>query len=134
MKKHLRLFLFNATALWLVTYFLKGVTYSGGWLTIAWASLALTFVNLVIKPLIKLLLLPINLLTLGAFRWLINVAILYLVTILIPQFKIQAFLFSGLNYQGFIIPSCHLAKFSVYVVASLLISLITTFLLWLARK
>lgn len=134
MKKHLRLFLINFVALWLTVEALEGVTFSGGYKTLALAALTLTLVNFVIKPLIGLLLLPINLLTLGCFRWLVNVLSLYLVTIIVPQFQIQSFRFAGFSHQGFIIPAVNLNTFWAFVIASLFISLLTTLLLWLVKK
>jgi len=133
-KKYLRFFLINLFALWLVAYIFTGVSFTGGWQTLALAALVLTLLGTLIKPLIKLLLLPINLITLGTFRWLINVITLWLVTIIVPQFEIRGFLFEGVNYQGFIIPSFYLATFWAFVLTSLVISLVTTLTLWLIRK
>lgn len=133
MKKYLRLFLINLFSLWLVASSLSGVSFSGGYRTLMTAALVLTLANLLVKPLIKLLLLPVNLLTLGAFRWLTNVLILYLVTLIVPQLEINGFLFPGFSYQGFIMPAIYLSIFWAFVVVSLLISLITTSLLWLVR-
>lgn len=132
-RKLLRSFVFNLAALWLVTQVFAGVTYTDGYETLLIASLALTFVNLLIKPLINLLLLPINLLTLGSFRWVVNVVGLYLVTLLVPQFKISAFVFPGFDYQGFIIPPIPLGIFWVYILTSLFISLVTSSLFWLTK-
>ena len=134
MKKHLRLFLINLAALWLVTNFLAGVNISGGLQSLALTALTLTVVNLAIRPLIKLLFLPINLITLGAFRWLVNVGSLYLVTLFVPQFEIRGFRFPGYNYQGFTIPAMNLNAFWALVLVSLIISFTTTLLLWLIRK
>lgn len=131
LKKYLRLFLINFLCFWLVARTLPGVEVEGGYQTLAMAGFALMVVNLLIKPLIKLLLLPINLITLGTFRWLVNVLALYLVTMAVPELKIHAFFFPGFSYQGFIIPSIHLGTFWVYVLTSLLISLITSIILWL---
>jgi len=133
MKKHLRVFFFSIFALWLVKTVLPGVSYSGGFKTLIWASLVLTLVNIIIRPLINLLILPINLITLGSFRWLVNVATLYLVTVFVPQLKITGFLFTGLTFNGFIAPQVYLTSFWVLVLASFLISLTVTFLLWLSK-
>lgn len=130
-KKHLRLFLINLFSLWAVAEFIPGVSFSGGAKTLISAAIALTVVNFIIRPLLKLLLLPINLVTMGAFRWLVNVLTIYLVTILVPEFKVGEFLFSGFSYQGFIIPEIYLGTFWVFILTSFLISIITTFLLWL---
>lgn len=133
-KRHLRSFVFNLATLWLISQMLEGVSFSGGYQTLFLAAVALTLVNFLVKPLIKLLLLPINLLTLGAFRWLVNVIALYLVTLLVPQFEIKSFLFPGFSYQGFVVPSIYLGTFWVYVLVSLFLSLITSFLFWLIKK
>jgi len=134
MKKYLRLFFINLFSLWLAVQVLSGVSFTDGFQTLAKAAVALTIINFIIRPLIKILLLPINLLTLGAFRWLVNVISLYLVTIIVPQFNINSFYFSGFNYQGFTVPAVQLTAFWGLVVTSFLISLTATFLLWLAKK
>lgn len=133
MKKNLRLFLFNFVSLWLASAILLGVSFSAGYQIIALSALVLSLVNLLIKPLINILLLPINLLTLGGFRWLSNVIALYLVTLFVPQFKIAGFLFPGFNYEGFVIPQMYLSLFWVFVLTSFIISLTTAFLLWLTN-
>lgn len=133
MKRLLRSFVINTATLWLVTQILPGVGYAGGYQTLLLAALALTVVNLLVKPLINLLLLPINLLTLGAFRWLVNVAALYLVALIVPQFQINSFLFPGFTYQGFIIPSINLTVFWVFVLTSFLISLISSLFYWVVK-
>ncbi|MCJ7804368.1 phage holin family protein [Patescibacteria group bacterium] len=132
-KKYLRLFLISFLALWLISRFIPGVQFIGGYQTMALTALVLTLVGFLIKPLIGLLLLPINLLTLGAFRWLINVVALWLVTLIVPQFKISGFVFEGFVYQGFTIPQMSLNIFWAYVLVSLTLSLITTFVLWLTK-
>jgi len=142
LKKYLRLFLINFLALWMLGRFMlgftlkvhpEGIEFLNGYQTIALTALVLTILGTLVKPLIKILLLPINLLTLGAFRWLINVITLWLVTLVVPQFKIGSFVFQGLNWNGFIIPSFFMAKFWAFVLASLFISLVTSFVLWLTK-
>ena len=132
-KNYLRLFLINFLALWLLSRFMQGVGFVGGYQTIALTALVLTLLSTLIKPLIKILLIPINLLTLGAFRWLINVITLWLVTLIVHQFEIGSFVFQGISWNGFIIPSFFLARFWVFVLASLFISLVTSFILWLTN-
>lgn len=133
-KKYFRFFLINFFALWLVAYIFTGVSFVGGWQTIALAALILTLLGTLVKPLVKLLLLPVNLITLGAFRWLINVIVLWLVTFIIPQFQIKGFLFEGINQQGFTIPSFYVATFWAFVLSSLVISFTTSLTLWLIKK
>lgn len=134
MKKILRSLIINAAALALISQVVSGFKISAGYEGLLLTAAVLAGVNLVIKPLIKLLLLPINLLTLGAFRWLVNVFSLYLVTLLIPYLEITGFNFPGWTYNGFTIPEMYLAKIWVLVIASFFISLFSTFLFWLFKK
>ena len=132
-KKYLRLFLINAVSLWLISQIIAGIPLKGGLETVATAGLVLTLVNLAVRPLINLLLLPINLITLGTFRWLVNVLVLYLVTAIVPQFQISGFAFAGGSWQGFIIPPLLLGRFWGFVLISFLLSLVTGFLIWLTE-
>ena len=132
-KKWLRLFLINCLSLWLTASVLSGVNFKGGGQTLLLTALVLTIVNFTIKPLIGILLLPINLITLGAFRWLVNVLTLYLVMTIVPHFEITSFLFPGFSYRGFVVPTIFLTSFWAVVLTSFLLSLITSLLTWLAK-
>lgn len=134
MKRYLRHLFYNFLALIFTGYVLAGVKFVGGYQTILLTALVLTAVNLLVRPLVKLLLLPINLLTLGAFRWLINLIALYLVTVIVPQFQIKSFTFTGFTYQGFVVPTVNLSVFWAFLVTSLVLSLSTTFLFWLNKS
>lgn len=133
MKKILRSFAINLATLFLINQLIAGFNIAGGFQGILFTAAVLTGVNLAIKPLIKILLLPINLITLGAFRWLINVISLYLVTLLVPYLEIVGFNFPGFVYQGFVIPEIYLARLWVLIISSLFISLLSTFLFWLFK-
>ncbi len=133
LKKHLRAFFYNLFALWVVAQAFSGVHLAQGLQSYLLAALSLTLVNILVKPIIKLLLLPVNLLTLGAFRWLINVLALYLTTLVYPPFQIGGFFFSGYSRQGFVIPATELGTFWAYVLVSFTLSFITSFLFWLAK-
>lgn len=133
MKRHLRFFLFFFISLWILPNIVSSVVFEEGIKTIAEAALALTLINTLIKPLINLLLLPVNLLTLGMFRWIVNAVVLYLATLFVPHFKINAFLFPGLTYKGFVVPSINFGLIGTFILVSFIISFITTFLAWLTK-
>lgn len=133
MKKILRSFAINLATFFLINQLIAGFNIAGGFQGILFTAAVLTGVNLAIKPLIKILLLPINLITLGAFRWLINVISLYLVTLLVPYLEIVGFNFPGFVYQGFVIPEIYLARLWVLIISSFFISLLSTFLFWLFK-
>lgn len=59
--------------------------------TIAWAAIVLGLVNLIIRPIVRLLTLPLNLITLGLFGWVINAGMLWLVSLVVPGFQVSGF-------------------------------------------
>jgi len=133
MKKLLRSILINVLSLWLTSVAIDGFGYSGGWQTLILAAIIFGILNLLIRPLVKLFLLPINLLTLGLLGWLVNVLMLYLLVLFVPKIKIEAFEFAGFTYRGFIVPALRISQFYCTVLASSLISIISGFLHWLAK-
>lgn len=133
MKKFLRAYLINLLSLIIASDLITSIHFAEGFRTTLIATFVLTFVNILVKPIINLLLLPINLITLGTFRFLVNVISLYFVTVIVPQFSLSAFFFPGFVYQGFVFPSLNIGIFGVYVLTSFIISLCSTFLLWLSK-
>ena len=131
MKSLIRSFIFNILALQFTANLIPGFSYQGGLNTLCLAAVTLAFFNLLIKPLINLLLLPINLLTLGMFRWVVNVIIIYLLTITVPGLKISGFYFHGGLFYGFLLPSLAINIFWNTVLTSFFLSFVLSFLYWL---
>lgn len=90
-------------------------------------------INFLLVPLLKILFLPLNLLTLGLFAWITNVLALYALTTLVSDFKLLSYAFPGYNLSGFVIPAYDLSPFFVAIVASFMIGFITHFLQWLCH-
>ena len=80
----------NAIALLVVTSMFKGIRLDNNQATIA-AAVVLALVNTWLRPLVVLLTLPINVLTLGLFTLVINALMLELVSWIIPSFHIDSF-------------------------------------------
>lgn len=59
----------------------------GGWQDALLAAIVLGLVNTFIKPLITLLTLPLNVMTLGLFSIVINTLMLYIVSWIVPGFE-----------------------------------------------
>lgn len=87
----LKWFLVNVITLLILARFLPGFTITE-WQNAIIAVLVIGFINITIKPIFKLLALPITLLTLGLFSWVINALMLLLAAYLTPGFKIDGFL------------------------------------------
>ncbi|MFH0936814.1 MAG: phage holin family protein [Candidatus Daviesbacteria bacterium] len=133
MKSILRNYLVNLGALWITTQIFPALSITEGLKGLLIGALAFMAANILLVPLIKILLLPLNLLTVGIFSWLINVLAFYLLIKIIPNFQISTYYFSGLYYEGFSIPGMELSSLQVVVVAALLIGAIIHFINWLIK-
>ena len=80
----------NAAALMLVAYLYPGVSVDSFWAALI-AALVLGLVNAVVRPLLVLLTLPVTLLTLGLFIFVINALLFWLVAELVPGFNVGGF-------------------------------------------
>ncbi|MFZ3073894.1 MAG: phage holin family protein [Minisyncoccales bacterium] len=76
-------------------YILPGVTLSGFWAALL-VALVLGLLNVSIKPLLLILTLPINILTLGLFTLVINALIIMMASAIVPGFKVNGFWYSML--------------------------------------
>ncbi|OGD81587.1 hypothetical protein A2572_04355 [Candidatus Collierbacteria bacterium RIFOXYD1_FULL_40_9] len=122
-----------------VAFYLLGVSYPGlqvdlNTKTLLTASIIWFLLNKIIKPIIKLLLLPINLITLNLFTWLIGLITLFLLQIFADGISVKSFQFQGLDFYGFIIPAFFVNLFFSYIITSVLLNWIHSAIFWLFRK
>ena len=80
----------NALALLIVAYLFPGVQVQD-WQAAAVAALVLGLVNMLVKPVLVLLTLPITILTLGLFLLVINALLLWAVGSVVPGFHVDGF-------------------------------------------
>lgn len=118
----------------MLTIVLPGVKITGGIPTYVLGGVVLSLMFLIIKPILNILTLPLNFITLGTFSFFINVIILYLLTVFVPSITVGPFIYSGLKFLGFIVPKIYVNTFFSYMAASLVLSGVLTFLAWLIKK
>lgn len=82
--------LITAAALWAATELVPGIE-ARGLVTLLIAAVLFGLVNAVVKPVVKLLSLPLTILTLGLFLLVINAAMLGLTALLLPGFRVDGF-------------------------------------------
>jgi uncharacterized membrane protein YvlD (DUF360 family) len=109
----------------------QGMVFEEGTKTLLLAGLGLTAVTIFAKPVINLMLLPLNLVTYGLFRWVSSGVALFLVELIIPKFSINNFLFSGLTNRWFDLPLITLQGIPAYIAFAFILSFITSILFWL---
>lgn len=80
-----------AAALWVTSQIVPGVTVTG-WGALLAGAAVLGGVNTVVRPVLTILTLPITLLTLGLFYFVVNGAAFGLAAALVPGFDVASFL------------------------------------------
>jgi putative membrane protein len=81
--------LLNALALFVADYFVDGIALSGAAATIV-AGFVLGLVNALVKPVLFIVTLPLTLVTLGIFIFVLNGLCLALTAALVPGFEIAS--------------------------------------------
>ncbi len=122
----------NLAGIYIVIQLLSGViSYVGGIQTLITAAVLISLTNLFVRPLINLLLLPVHLVTLGTFRWVANLACLYLVTLIVPNLKIHAFVSQRLDLGYLIIPPIQFSAFGAFILVTIALTSVFHFIYWL---
>lgn len=80
----------NTIALGLTVLIVKGV-YVSGVVTLIVASLVIGFLNTILRPVMLILTLPLNILTMGAFTFVINTIIILITSQLVRGFDVSGF-------------------------------------------
>lgn len=82
--------LVNTLAVLVTSYILPGIHIASFW-TAVFVAIVLGIVNAILRPIIFILTLPINILTLGLFSFVIMGALVYLVSAIVPGFTVDNF-------------------------------------------
>jgi len=82
--------IFLSLAVFVTTKVVTGVSVDPLWIVLIVGACLYVF-NLIVKPIINILTLPINILTLGLFSLVINGAVFYLLGTIITGFKVETF-------------------------------------------
>lgn len=128
MKRLLRSVVYYIFALWLTSALIPALSISGNLWGMLSAGVTLTIMMMLLKPLVSLIFLPINILTLGLLGWLVNVVVLYLWTVFVPNVSLTPWVFPGVSAVGFVVPGVALGYTWTLIAISLLITFIITML------
>ena len=81
----------NTLAILIVAWMLEGITVSN-WVIGAVAGVVLAVVNAIVKPILVILTLPLTVLTLGLFYFVVNAICLAIAAWLVPGFEVDGVL------------------------------------------
>ena len=133
MRSLLKHFIIDTVALYLISLAIQGIVFEKGVESLLLTGLVLMLATTIIKPIINLLLLPINLITFGLFKWVAYAITLYLVTLVVPGFKLLDFVFAGFSSYWVAIPSIHLTGALAFLAFSFVISLVSSIVFWIFK-
>ena len=118
MKAIARLIAINSLAIFLVSLFLPGLHVSGGFTSFIIGGALLTIAATFLDPIIKIITLPFNILTLGFLSFLTTLAALFLITIFYGDIRVSAFTFEGFTFAGIVIQKIQLSLPLSFIVIS----------------
>ncbi|MCR4329988.1 MAG: phage holin family protein [Candidatus Roizmanbacteria bacterium] len=98
------------------------------------ASIVVTLAFTFLSPLIRVVLLPINIITLGIFSWLAQVVVFYIALLFFPTlFSIRSWNFVGwqVTQLGITIAPMSISVFATIIIAALMISFIAAVVQWI---
>jgi len=121
---------FYLTSLYLVPGFFIPLSL----FTYAKIVIIFSLLSLVVRPVFKILFLPINVLTLGLFGWIINVILLYLLVGFVPEVRFGITTYPSLSWQGMIVPVIKLTSLWTAVAASFSLTFLNKILNWLINE
>lgn len=133
MRTIIKHFLIDTISLYLISQAVAGIVFAGGLYTMALAGFVLMLATMVVRPVINVLLLPINLITFGLFKWVTYAITLYIVTLVVPGFHIGQFIFNGLSSYWFSIPSITLSGILAFIAFSFTISFVSSIFNWIFK-
>ena len=91
LRRLLQTWIFNIAAIFVASIFIDGISYTHDFWILVVAGLVFGLVNLLVKPIVKLLALPLIALTLGIALFFVNLLMLYITSWIVPGFSISSF-------------------------------------------
>lgn len=134
MKGLIRNTVINGLSLAVLNQVVPGVTILGGFKTYIISGLILSLLLLIIKPILNILSLPLNMITLGLFSFFTNSIILYLLTVFVTDITVSKFTFNGYEFAGFIVPVMDFNTLWAFVLTAAILSIIIGFFDWLIKN
>jgi len=133
MKRFLRIFLIHVAAVYFISQAVSGLQFASYGEGVIVTGLALGLASFTVKPIVKILLLPVTLATAGVFSFLANVITLYIVDLALPNFTISEFNFPGLTSTYLDLPRLHYTGLVAYIAFAIIISIFVSVVNWLRK-
>lgn len=124
MKRIIRSIIFSALSLYLISIIIKGFSITYELKSFVFATLILAIVYYLVVPFSKLILLPLNILSLGLISVVVYIVLFNYVISYFGFISIRAWTFEGITISGFSIPKIEFNYLSTLISSALLYSAI----------
>lgn len=105
-------------SLYFVSLFLSGIKVSGGAQAYILGGIVLAIGFTIVRPIIAAISLPLNVVTIGLFSFVISAGILYVTTRIIPQIQVTSFQLPAMSLLGIDLRNVQVSGFLSFVVIS----------------
>ena len=133
MKSLLKRYLVVTVSLFTLTQLINSVSISGGWRQFLLASFVLSVIIYIVKPILNLIMLPINLITLNMASWILTFVCIYLWTFLVRDVNIGPWQFEGLNTGPLKLSGLTLVSWQVVFLSSVVLTFLIQFYNWIVK-
>lgn len=131
----IRYYVFILFSLYLTSFFLvRGFIIPLDLAVYLRISFLFSVLSVLIKPVLKVIFFPVNMLTLGLFSFFLNAFILYILKILAPEVRFTTTFYPGFSSAGFLVPAVSLNTPWTVLAASFSLTVLDKFLNWLAEN
>ena len=124
MRHYLKAIIIAALSYYVASNLIKTINIGSDPQNLAIVVGGILLTQLIIHPVFSLILLPINIITLGGVSFFLNIGLIYAYIKFLPGFTISAYNFPGANIQGFVIPPTNLNQIEAIVAVALIITLV----------
>lgn len=131
MKRLARGFFISFVSFYFVVQFFPAVSWGDTRENLLVTACVYGIMAMFVKPVVKTLLLPFNLITFGGIGALVNLGIVYVLTIVLPFFSFSSFFFPGAEVLGFMIPSFNSNGITTAALLSISVGFLSSLLYYL---
>ncbi len=115
-----RIFVYTLS-LFLTSLLMPGLVITGGFVSFLYAGAILALISIIVDPIVKVVTLPFNLLTLGLLSFLTILVSLFILTIVDSHVAVIPFVFQGFSFFGATVKQINFSGFLPIVVISVTI-------------
>lgn len=134
MRGYLRRLVYYMFALYVVSRLVPGFDVARDIRGFVGSAVVIMLAFTLLSPLIRFVLLPINIVTLGLFSWLTQVVVFYIALLIVPTyFSIKSWSFAGLSISqfGISVAPMYIGVFATIIIAALMVSFMVGLVQWI---